>query len=379
LEVSGNFLQAAIDGIRAYINIIDKEYNILFVNDAVTKKLRKTRQSIVGKKCYEQLWNKNALCENCVTPKVFEDGKPHQRINWENNAAGKNRCIEHFVFPIPNKHGQVEFAVEIFMDITEKKMLEKEREEQRLELGKRIRELRHAYEELKSLQNQLLQAEKMASIGLLASSLAHELDTPLATISGYCELLLEEVHDEKALGKIKTISDQIARCQKATRNLLIFSRKSDSEKKEYHINTLITTILALVEHRLKIHKINIRRAFDKQLPPLLVEGNQIQQVILNLVNNSVDALPNGGDLFIKTRMNNAEKSVEIVFEDNGTGIPEKYHKRIFEPFFTTKEQGKGTGLGLSICKDIISAHNGTIRLDNNTDKGTKFIISLPCK
>ena len=379
MEVSGNFLQAAIDGIRAYINIIDKEYNILFVNDAVTKKLRKTRQSIVGKKCYEQLWNKNALCENCVTPKVFENGQPHQRINWENNADGEKRCIEHFVFPIPNKQGQIEFAVEIFMDITEKKLLEKEREEQRLELGKRIRELRHAYEELKSLQNQLLQAEKMASIGLLASSLAHELDTPLATISGYCELLLEEVHDEKALGKIKTISGQIAKCQKAIRNLLIFSRKSDSEKKEYHINTLITNILTLVEYRLKIHKINIRRTFDKQLPPLLVEGNQIQQVILNLVNNSVDALPNGGDLFIKTRMNNAEKSVEIVFEDNGTGIPEKYHKRIFEPFFTTKEQGKGTGLGLSICKDIISAHNGTIRLYSNPDKGAKFIISLPCK
>src|SRR3972149_4425581 len=179
MEVSGNFLQAAIDGIRAYINIIDKEYNILFVNDAVTKKLRKTRQSIVGKKCYEQLWDKNALCENCVTPKVFENGQPHQRINWENNADGEKRCIEHFVFPIPNKQGQIEFAVEIFMDITEKKLLEKEREEQRLELGKRIRELRHAYEELKSLQNQLLQAEKMASIGLLASSLAHELDTPL--------------------------------------------------------------------------------------------------------------------------------------------------------------------------------------------------------
>ncbi|MBM4055675.1 MAG: PAS domain-containing protein [Planctomycetes bacterium] len=379
MEVSENFLQTAIDGIRAYINIVDKDYRIIFVNDAITKKLQKPRQSIVGKKCHEQLWKKDGPCENCVTPKVFETGQPQQILSWDTNVDGEKRCIEHFVFPIPNKQGHVEYAVEIFMDVTEKKLMEKEREEQRLELGKRIRELRHAYEELKSLQNQLLQAEKMASIGLLASSLAHELDTPLATISGYCELLMEDVHDEKALGKIKTISDQIAKCQNTVRNLLVFSRKSDSEKKEYNINTLITTILALVEHRLKINKINIHRTFDNQLPPLFIEGNQIQQVILNLVNNSVDALPNGGDLFIKTRKNIEEKSVEIVFEDTGTGIPEEYHSRIFEPFFTTKEQGKGTGLGLSICKDIISAHNGSIRLDRNSDKGARFIISLPCK
>lgn len=284
--------------------------------------------------------------------------------------------MEHFAFPITDKEGHVEYTVEIFRDITERKLLEEEREQQRLELGKRIRELRHAYEELKSLQNQLLQAEKMASIGLLASSLAHELDTPLATISGYCELLAEDLRDNLLIGRIKTISEQVTKCQKTIRNLLDFSRKSNCEKKPCNIHHLIKSILSLVEHRLILHKITLHKIFDDQVPPLLVDGNQIQQVLLNLLNNAVDALPQGGDIFIETRMNSETKSVEIIFEDNGIGIPYENRKHIFSPFFTTKEPGKGTGLGLSICKNIISAHHGTIALENRAGTGTKFVISL---
>jgi Signal transduction histidine kinase regulating C4-dicarboxylate transport system len=285
--------------------------------------------------------------------------------------------MEHFVFPIVEKDDTVEYTVEIFRDITERKLLEEEREQQRLELGKRIRELRHAYEELKSLQNQLLQAEKMASVGLLASSLAHELDTPLATISGYCELLAEGIDDNHLLGHVKTISEQVTKCQKTTRSLLDFSRKSNGERKWCNIHHLISSILSLVEHRLILHKIKLHTLFDNQLPLLFVDGNQIQQVILNLVNNAVDAQPQGGDIFIETRMNHATKSVELLFEDNGVGIPHENRKHIFSPFFTTKDPGKGTGLGLSICKNIIIAHDGRITLENRNGNGTKFVISLP--
>ncbi|MBI2556131.1 MAG: ATP-binding protein, partial [Planctomycetes bacterium] len=280
-------------------------------------------------------------------------------------------------FPIVDKEGKVEYAVEIFRDITERKLLEEDREQQRLELGKRVREIRHAYEELKSMQNKLLQAEKMASIGLLASSLAHELDTPLTTISGYCELLEEDIRDEKLLSRIKIIYEQIIKCQKTIRNLLDFSRKSTCEKKICNIHHLINNTLLLVEHRLKIHKINLHKTLDEDVPPLLVDGNQIQQVILNLVNNAVDALPQGGDMFIETRLNKEAKSVEIVFDDNGIGISSEDLKRVFDPFFTTKEPGRGTGLGLSICNNIISAHNGEITLESRLGNGTRFVVSLP--
>src|SRR3989338_8445585 len=377
MEVSEKFLQTALDYIHDYINIVDKDYNIVFLNEASSRLAKKKRQSLLGSKCYAELWKEKSPCENCVTGMVFVTGKPQQTIVWDTDSEGRRFCIEKFAFPILNNDGKVEYAVEIFRDITERKLLEEEREQQRLELGKRIREIRHAYEELKSLQNQLLQAEKMASIGLLASSLAHELDTPLTTISGYCELLAEDIHDERLLCRIKIISEQIIKCQKTIRNLLDFSRKSTCEKKLCNIHHLINNALLLVEHRLKIHKINLRKTFDNNVPSLLVDGNQIQQGVLNLVNNAVDALPQGGDIFIETRLNTEAKSIEVVFEDNGIGISSEDQNRVFIPFFTTKEPGKVTGLGLSICNNVISAHNGKISLESRIGNGTRFVVSLP--
>ena len=377
MEVSERFLQTALDGIQDCINIVDKDFKIIFMNETAGQRAGKKRQLLMGNKCYAELWKESSPCKNCVTGKVFETGKPQQTITWEMGLDGKKFYLEKFAFPIVDKEGKVEYAVEIFRDITERKLLEEDREQQRLELGKRVRELRHAYEELKSIQNQLLQAEKMASIGLLASSLAHELDTPLTTISGYCELLAEDIHDGRLLCRIKIISEQIIKCQKTIRNLLDFSRKSTCEKKLCNIHHLINNTLLLVEHRLKIHKINLRKTFDDNIPPLLVDGNQIQQVILNLVNNAVDALPQGGDIFIETRLNMEAKSIEVVFEDNGIGISSEDQNRVFAPFFTTKEPGKGTGLGLSICNNVISAHNGKIALESRLGNGTRFVVSLP--
>ena len=377
MEVSERFLQTALDGIQDCINIVDKDFKIIFMNETASQRAGKKRQLLLGNKCYAELWKESSPCKNCVTGKVFETGKPQQTITWEMGLDGKKFYLEKFAFPIVDKEGKVEYAVEIFRDITERKLLEEDREQQRLELGKRVRELRHAYEELKSMQNQLLQAEKMVSIGLLASSFAHELDTPLTTISGYCELLEEDIRDEKLLSRIKIISEQIIKCQKTIRNLLDFSRQSTCEKKLCNIHHLINNALLLVEHRLKIHKINLRKTFDNNVPPLLVDGNQIQQVVLNLVNNAVDALPQGGDIFIETRLNTEAKSIEVVFEDNGIGISSEDQNRVFVPFFTTKEPGKGTGLGLSICNNVISAHNGKISLESRIGNGTRFVVSLP--
>ena len=377
MDVSKRFLQTALDGVRDCIYIVDRNFKIIFMNEAASRRAGKERQKLLGNTCYAELWKESAPCNNCVTGKVFETGKPQQTITCEIGPDGKKFYLEKSAFPIFDKEGKVEYAVEIYRDMTERKLLEEEREQQRLELGKRIRELRHAYEELKSLQNQLLHAEKMASIGLLASSIAHELDTPLATISGYCELLTEEICDEKLLGRIKTISEQIIKYQKTIRNLLDFSRKSKCEKKLYNIQELIDNTLSLFEHRLIIHKIKLHKIFDDRVPSLLANGNQIQQVVFNLVTNAIDALPHGGDIFIETKLKSETKSVEIVFEDNGIGISQENQKRVFSPFFTTKEPGKGTGLGLSICNNIISAHNGKIRLESRVGNGTKFVIILP--
>lgn len=408
LGASWSFLQSVLDGMPDLINIVDKDFQIIFVNEAAVTQARKPKTQLIGKKCYKELWGRNDYCPGCVTGKTFETGLRHQSIDWETLSNGNRRCLERSTFPITDGNGEIICAVEMAKDITERKKLEEEREEQRLELGKRIRELRHAYEELEFLHSQLLQAEKMASLGQMASSLAHEIDSPLTVISGYCELLSHDFKDDKSLSRLNTIAEQVARCQKTIRNMLDFSRKSKGEKKPHSIEAIINQTLSLMQYVMKARKIKVNKDLDKSIPNIFADANQLQQVFFNLLKNAVDAMPHGGEITITTKYHNVAAGfnlrnvtqakacgytvrndedkeisrkgsdwVEIAFQDTGIGISEENLKNIFKPFFTTKEPGKGTGLGLTICLDIIKNHGGTITAESAVGNGSKFVITLP--
>lgn len=387
LGASWSFLQSVLDGMPDLINIVDKDFQIIFVNEAAVTQARKPKTQLIGKKCYKELWGRNDYCPGCVTGKTFETGLRHQSIDWETLSNGNRRCLERSTFPITDGNGEIICAVEMAKDITERKKLEEEREEQRLELGKRIRELRHAYEELEFLHSQLLQAEKMASLGQMASSLAHEIDSPLTVISGYCELLSHDFKDDKSLSRLNTIAEQVARCQKTIRDMLDFSRKSKGEKKPHSIEAIINQTLSLMQYVMKARKIKVNKDLDKSIPNIFADANQLQQVFFNLLKNAVDAMPHGGEITItdKYQQGSGEKVfrsfsggyVEIAFQDTGIGISEENLKNIFKPFFTTKEPGKGTGLGLTICLDIIKNHGGTITAESAVGNGSKFVITLP--
>ncbi len=377
LGASWSFLQSVLDGMPDLINIVDKDFQIIFVNEAAVTQARKPKTQLIGKKCYKELWGRNDYCPGCVTEKTFETGLRHQSIDWETLSNGNRRCLERSTFPITDGNGKIICAVEMAKDITERKKLEEEREEQRLELGKRIRELRHAYEELESLHSQLLQAEKMSSLGQMASSLAHEIDSPLTVISGYCELLSHDFKDDKSLSRLNTIAEQVARCQKTIRDMLDFSRKSKGQKKPHSIEALINQTLSLMQYVMKARKIKVNKDLDKSVPNIFVDANQLQQVFFNLLKNAVDAMPHGGEIFITDKYQQGSGEVEIAFQDTGIGIPEENLKNIFKPFFTTKEHGKGTGLGLTICLDIIKNHGGTITAESAVGNGSKFVIALP--
>lgn len=375
LGASWSFLQSVLDGMPDLINIVDKNFQIIFVNEAAAAQAYKPKAQLVGKKCYKELWQRDDNCPNCVTGKTFETGLRHQSIDWETLPNGNRCCLERVTFPITDGNGEIICAVEMVKDVTERKKLEEEREEQRMELGKRIRELRRAYEELEALHSQLLQAEKMSSLGQMASSLAHEIDSPLTIISGYCELLSHDFKDEKLLSRLNTIAEQVARCKKTTRDILDFSRKSKGEKKPHNIETLVNQTLSLMQYVTKVRKINVSQNLDKSVPNILVDGNQIQQVFFNLLKNAMDAMPHGGEIFITNKYQQGFDKTEITFQDTGTGISEENLKNLFKPFFTTK--AKGTGLGLTICLDIIKNHGGTIAAESAVGKGSKFIITLP--
>jgi two-component system, NtrC family, sensor kinase len=255
-------------------------------------------------------------------------------------------------------------------------------------LSKRmVRRISLADEEKEMMDKQIIETGKLASIGELAAGIAHEINNPVAIMveeAGWIKDLLEEEEFrrsknlgefERALNQIKT---QGRRCKEITHKLLSFARKTDFRVQKTHINELIRELIALSEQRAKYAKITIHTDFQNDLPDTYLAQSEMQQVLLNLINNAIDAMENqGGKVTISTRFETERGIIVIEVSDNGPGIPEANLSRIFEPFFTTKPVGKGTGLGLSICYGIIQKMGGRIEVKSLMDSGTTFYIRLP--
>lgn len=245
-------------------------------------------------------------------------------------------------------------------------------------LGEKVEALEKAYSELSRMKDEIIQTEKLAAIGQLASGVAHELNNPLTTIIGLSDLLVEDGdRDSEKVKDYVTIKEQADRCRKIILNLLQFARKEKHEIKEISVNEVVEKTLELLEYELKSSGVEVVKEFDRSNPMIKGDFHRIEQVILNMINNARDALAKREHprLLIQTVRENDQ--IKIIFSDNGSGIPEKVMSKIFDPFFTTKEVGKGTGLGLSISFGIVKDHGGTIHVKSKEDYGTTFSIVLP--
>jgi len=223
----------------------------------------------------------------------------------------------------------------------------------------------------------ILRSEKLASVGRLASGIAHEINNPLTGILTYSSLLTEELKGTPYEEDLKTIKEETLRCRKIVRGLLDFARDYKPEKVSTNLNSLIEEALQLLEKHVNFHNIKIVKNFDPNLPEVKVDADEFRSVINNLAVNAADAMPEGGQLTISTAHDRELNQVVIRVADTGVGISEENLKRIFEPFFTTKEKGKGTGLGLSMAYGVIKRHDGTIDVKSRVGQGTEFIIRLP--
>jgi signal transduction histidine kinase len=230
------------------------------------------------------------------------------------------------------------------------------------------------------LHNQLLQAQKLSSIGTLASSITHEFNNILTTVINYAKMGVRHKDDavrDKAFDKILNAGQ---RASKITTGLLSYARARGDRRDVHSLSQLVQDVLVLVEKDLQKHRISLQ----VDLPPdafASVNASQIQQVLLNLIINARQAMQPGGTLCVATRRNEPAETAEILVRDTGSGIPADKLSRIFEPFYTSKTadsdgQG-GTGLGLSLCKDIVESHQGRIRVESALGKGTTFTIKLP--
>jgi len=231
--------------------------------------------------------------------------------------------------------------------------------------------------ELQQVQDQLIHAGKMAALGELAAGVAHEINNPLTGVLTFSSLMLKRVDENHPWRKdLENIVQQTSRCRNIVRGLLDFARQRKPDKKEWDIHTLIDNTVTLVEKQAPFQNIKINKEFKSGIPMIFVDGDQIQQVFMNVLLNAADAMAgNSGILTIKTNLKDG--MAEVSFTDTGCGIPKEHLSKIFDPFFTTKKTGTGTGLGLAISYGIIQSHNGSIEVESEVGKGSTFRIKLP--
>ncbi len=231
------------------------------------------------------------------------------------------------------------------------------------------------YAELKRAQRQLIQTEKLAALGQLSASLAHEINNPLGIIKNYLLIMSETLGAQDQNGdSLKMVRQEVDRIARIVRSLLDFSRPEKSRMTRLNLASTLEQTISLVDKEYLNKKIIINKHLAEDLWPVIGSEDQLKQVFLNLLVNSKHFMPDGGEITINAR--NIRQGVEIEFSDTGCGIPEENVSKIFEPFFTTKREGKGTGLGLWVCYGIMERHGGDIKVKRR-EKGTSFFLTLP--
>jgi two-component system NtrC family sensor kinase len=227
-----------------------------------------------------------------------------------------------------------------------------------------------------------LRVERMASIGKLAAVVAHEINNPLAGILTYAKLLKKRlsrdlVVNQENISMLDLVESESRRCGDIVKNLMTFARPTSMNREPADLNGIIDRCVRLVQHQLKLKNIELHQQLDADLPQVRCDAGQIEQVILALVMNAIDAMTNGGNLSLCSRKLSYSAEVQIEVRDDGVGMPKEVLAKMFEPFFTTKEHGRGLGLGLAISRNIVERHAGKIEVASEPGHGTTFTITLP--
>jgi PAS domain S-box-containing protein len=336
------------DSISDAISIHDRDFRILRANKAFADLFRKSPQQIIGMYCYE-LHKGNKPVSGCPHRQTLATGQPAVAEFYESHIE---RHLRESTSPIFNEKGETIGTVHIARDITEQKQQ----------------------------SARLMLADRLASLGELAAGTAHELNNPLTSVIGFSQLLMEKDIPDDIREDVKLINNEAQRAAGVTKNLLTFARKHAPVKQLTQINNVIEDVLKLRAYEQKVNSIEVKKQLAPDLPEIMVDYFQMQQVFLNIIINAeyfMSVAHNKGTLTITTKNQNG--SVRISFADDGPGIPEENLSRIFDPFFTTKETGKGTGLGLSICHGIVAEHGGHIYARSQLGKGATFVVELPIK
>ena len=351
-----NVIRCSVDGIV----VVDVKGNVLIFNEGAERILGFQAEEIVDHpEMLYRFYPPETAKEMMRRLRSDEYGPPDKLNSTEiifYDKAG-NEVPVSFSAAIIREGGEEIASVGIFSDLREHVRMRRE---------------------LAETQAQLMQAEKIASLGRLSAGVAHEINNPLAGILIYAELLERQIKNHDFNREYLTeIINQTLRCQQIVTRLLEFSRQSLGQKTHFDANEIILRCINLISHQAIFHNIDIHTELEPKLPKILGDPGQLQQVFTNLLLNAADAMQGHGRIMVASRPEPFQDGIILTFTDTGAGIPPDIQDKIFEPFFTTKAPGKGTGLGLSIVYSVIQRHGGTIELDSAPGGGTTFTIRLP--
>jgi PAS domain S-box-containing protein len=339
--------RTTFDSITDWVSIVDKDFKLVRVNKAFAGAFGKRPEELIGKTCYQVVHKANEPVRDCPRRKSLQTKRP-AAVEFFEPSLGM--YLEAHTSPIFDDKSEVVACVEVTRDVTERKQM----------------------------QEQLILTDRLVSIGELASGIAHELNNPLTSVIGFSQLLMEGEIADDIREDLSLVYSEAQRAAGIVENLLTFARKHTPAKQLTRINNVIEDVLKLRAYWQRVNNIEVCRQFASDLPEIMVDFVQMQQVFLNIIINAeyfMIQAHNRGTLTITTeRINDI---IRISFADDGPGIAKENLTRIFDPFFTTKEVGRGTGLGLSICHGIVTGHGGRIYARSRLGEGATFIVELP--
>lgn len=376
LKSQNEFVRNVLESLNHPFYVIDaNDYTIEIANSAARAKYG---GGVTDKlTCYVLTHNNSEPCGNLGERCPLEEVKrtkeavtlEHVHFDKEGNA----RIFEVHGHPVFDSEGNVTQMIEYSLDITERKQAEERSRESHLELQK-------AYSTLERTQASAIAAEKLAALGQLTAGVSHEILNPLNVISMRLYMMLNDPSTPpEMLSHLNTLNEQTERITKITQDLLSYARQRPKERHLLDFNETVISTLSLLEYDLRKDNITVELQLTKGLSPVLADQDQLQQVVLNLLKNAHNAMPDGGRLIISSDEVNVggQWFAECRTEDTGVGIASEHLDNLFDPFFTTKPEGEGTGLGLSICKGIIESHDGSIWAESEEGRGTTLIIQMP--
>lgn len=354
------YLENLINSIDDGIVVVDRDYRVVTANSAYASYFGRSKEGVIGEFCYAISRSLDAPCSQaigtCPAQRTFASGALEKTMHTLHDRDGNELTVEIYSSPLRDEKGEVFQVIEVWRDITERKHLEAH----------------------------LSHSERLASLGLLASGIAHEINNPLASITTCIEGLQKRMRMSSGLDGeglqgiteyLELIQGEAQRCKGITEKLLIMSRKPRPYLDFLDVNRSLSETISLIEFEAKENNIKIERDFGPDIPLIRGDDPQIRQVFLNIILNGIQAIGRDGTVKITTRKVN--EAVSISIEDTGCGIERRDLHRIFEPFFTRRPWGEGTGLGLFISNTIIKQHQGEILVESQPGRGTRFTILLP--